>query len=150
MLKTPEQIRDLRMKLYHKAKQEKEFRFYALYDKVYRADIIEFAYRLVSAKRGAPGIDGITFTAIEGMEGGAVRYCAQIAEELRSKTYKPMPVRRVYIPKPDGNRRPLGIPTIKDRVVQMAVKVIIEPIFEADFQSSSYGFKAREEAPIRR
>jgi RNA-directed DNA polymerase len=141
MLKTPDGIRDLQKKLYQKAKQEKTFRFYALSDKVYRADIMEHAYRLVKAKKGAPGIDGVSFEAIEGMEGGAARYCAQIAEELRTKTYKPMPVRRVYIPKPDGGKRPLGIPTIKDRVVQTAVKIIIEPIFEADFQESSYGFR---------
>ena len=150
MLKTPEQIRELRKKLYQKAKQENGFRFYALYDKVYRKDIIEFAYRLVKSRKGAPGIDGITFEAIEGMEGGATRYCEEIAGELRNKTYKPMPVRRVYIPKPGGSKRPLWIPTIKDRVIQMAVKIIIEPIFEADFQNSSYGFKAREEVPIRR
>jgi len=141
MLTTPEEIRELRRKLYQKAKQEKEFRFYALYDKVSRADIVLFAYRLARANKGAPGIDGKTFEAIEGMEGGAERYCEQIAEELKRKIYKAMPVRRVYIPKPDGSKRPLGIPTIKDRIVQMAVKIIIEPIFEADFQECSYGFR---------
>src|SRR4030042_2602243 len=141
MLTTPEEIRELRRKLYQKAKQEKEFRFYALYDKVSRADIVLFAYRLARANKGAPGIDGKTFEAIEGMEGGAERYCEQIAEELKRKTYKAMPVRRVYIPKPDGSKRPLGIPTIKDRIVQRAVKIIIEPIFEADFQECSYGFR---------
>jgi RNA-directed DNA polymerase len=141
MLKTPEQIQELRKKLYQKAKQENGFRFYALYDKVYRQDIIEFAYHLVKSRKGAPGIDGITFEGIEGMEGGAVKYCEAITEELKNKTYKPMPVKRVYIPKPDGSKRPLGIPTIKDRVIQMAVKIVIEPIFEADFQSSSYGFR---------
>src|SRR4030065_2224528 len=146
MLTTPEEIRELRRKLYQKAKQEKEFRFYALYDKVSRADIVLFAYRLARANKGAPGIDGKTFEAIEGMEGGAERYCEQIAEELKRKTYKAMPVRRVYIPKPDGSKRPLGIPTIKDRIVQMAVKIIIEPIFEADFQENSYGFRPKRDA----
>ena len=143
MLKTPEHIQELQTKLYQKAKQDREFRFYALYDKVYRKDIIEHAYRLVKANKGAPGIDGITFEAIEE---GAERYLETITEELRTKTYKPLPVRRVYIPKPDGGKRPLGIPTIKDRVVQMAVKLVIEPIFEADFQDSSYGFRPGRDA----
>lgn len=146
MLTTPEQIRELRKKLYQKAKQEKSFRFYALYDKVYRQDIVACAYRLVRSRKGSPGIDGITFEAIEGMEGGATRYCENIAEEVRNKTYKPMPVKRVYIPKPDGTKRPLGIPAIRDRVVQMAVKIVIEPIFEADFQDSSYGFRPKRDA----
>jgi RNA-directed DNA polymerase len=144
MLKTPEQIQELRTKLYQKAKQDSEFRFYALYDKVYRKDILEYAYRLVKANKGAPGIDGVSFEAVEGE--GAERYLEQIAEELRSKTYKPMPVRRVYIPKQNGSRRPLGIPTIKDRVVQMAVKLVIEPLFEADFQDCSYGFRPGRDA----
>jgi group II intron reverse transcriptase/maturase len=144
MLATPERIQELQKKLYQKAKQDREFRFYALYDKVYRKDILEHAYHLVRANKGAPGIDGIVFEAIE--EQGAERYLEQIAEELRSKTYKPSPVRRVYIPKPDGSRRPLGIPTIKDRVVQMAVKLVIEPLFEADFQDCSYGFRPGRDA----
>jgi len=142
MLKTPDQIQELRQKLYQKAKEEKEFRFYALYDKVYRKDIIEFAYHLVRANKGAPGVDGVTFDAIEREEG----YLKSITEELRTKTYKAQPVKRVYIPKPDGTKRPLGIPTIKDRVVQMAIKLIIEPIFEADFQNSSYGFRPKRDA----
>ncbi len=110
MLTTPEPIRELQRKLYQKAKQERKFRFYALYDKVYRKDIIEHSYRLVKANKGAPGIDGVTFEAIE--DEGAGRYLETITEELRNETYKAQPVRRVYIPKPDGSKRPLGIPTV--------------------------------------
>ena len=146
MLKTPEKIQDLQRKLYQKAKQEKEYRFYLLYEKVYRLDILRHAYCLVKANKGAPGIDGTTFEAIEKEEGGVEKYLKGIACELRNKVYKPMPVRRVYIPKSDGNKRPLGIPTIKDRTVQMAVKLIIEPVFEADFQENSYGFRPGKSA----
>ena len=146
MLETPEKIRELQRKLYQKAKQEKEFRFYLLYDKVYRLDILSHAYRLVRANKGAPGIDGVAFEAIEKEEGGAEKYLESISEELKGKTYKPMPVRRVYIPKSDGSKRPLGIPTVKDRIVQMAAKLVIEPIFEADFQENSYGFRPKRSA----
>jgi RNA-directed DNA polymerase len=145
-LETPERIRDLQRKLYRKAKQESGFRFYLLFDKVYRQDILNHAYRLVRANRGAPGVDGVTFESLEGREGGAREYLEEIAEELKGKAYKPMPVRRVYIPKAEGGRRPLGIPTIKDRVVQMAVKIVIEPIFEADFEENSYGFRPKRDA----
>ena len=146
MLKTPEKIRELQRKLYRKAKQEKEYRFYLLYDKVYRLDILNHAYRLVKANKGAPGIDGETFERIEQREGGVERYLEEIAGELKRKVYKPQAVRRVYIPKATGGKRPLGIPVIKDRVVQMAVKIVIEPIFEADFQDNSYGFRPKRSA----
>ncbi len=146
MLKTPEKIRELQRKLYRKAKQEKEYRFYLLYDKIYRLDILNHAYRLVKANRGAPGIDGETFERIEEREGGAEKYLEEIAGELKRKEYKPQAVRRVYIPKAAGGKRPLGIPVIKDRVVQMAVKMVIEPIFEADFQDNSYGFRPKRSA----
>ncbi|MDA8087309.1 MAG: group II intron reverse transcriptase/maturase [Nitrospiraceae bacterium] len=146
MLKTPENIRELQRKLYRKAKQEKEFRFYLLYDKIYRLDILSHAYNLVKANKGAPGVDGETFEHIEEGEGGASGYLEAIAGELKRKEYKPQPVRRVYIPKASGGKRPLGIPTIKDRVVQMAVKIVIEPIFEADFQENSYGFRPKRNA----
>jgi group II intron reverse transcriptase/maturase len=145
-LKTPEKIRELQRKLYQKAKQEKEYRFYLLYDKVYRLDILSYAYKLVEAKKGAPGIDGETFERIEGRDGGVKGYLEAIAGELKRKEYKPSPVRRVYIPKLSGGKRPLGIPVIKDRIVQMAVKVVIEPIFEADFQDNSYGFRPKRNA----
>lgn len=146
MLETPGKIRKLQRKLYQKAKQEKGYRFYLLYDKVWRADILSHAYRLVKANRGRSGVDEITFGSIEEMEGGAEGYLGGIAEELREKTYKPLPVKRVYIPKADGGKRALGIPTIKDRVVQMATKIVIETIFEADFQENSCGYRPKRRA----
>jgi group II intron reverse transcriptase/maturase len=145
MLVTPVKIRTLQRKLYAKAKQEPGYRFYALYDKVYRADILRYAYRLVRSNKGAPGVDGVSFSIIEAEE-GVEQFLAKLAEEVKSRTYRPLPVRRVMIPKPDGSQRPLGIPTIRDRVVQMAVKLMIEPIFEADFCDSSYGFRPKRSA----
>jgi RNA-directed DNA polymerase len=145
MLITPESIRKLQRKLYRKAKQEPARRFHALYDKVYRADILSHAYNLVRSNKGGAGIDGITFEAIE-TEKGVPAFIAELEEALRNKTYKPDPVKRVMIPKSDGSRRPLGIPTIRDRVAQMAVKLVIEPIFEADFCKSSYGFRPKKSA----
>lgn len=143
---TPERIRELQRGLYRKAKQDKTYRFYSLYDKVYRADLLRHAYTLVRANKGAPGVDGVTFEALECEEDGVGKFLRALAEELRTETYRPDPVRRVYIPKPDGTRRPLGIPTIRDRVVQAAVKVVLEPIFEADFEEYSYGFRPKRDA----
>ncbi|PIX55237.1 MAG: group II intron reverse transcriptase/maturase [Zetaproteobacteria bacterium CG_4_9_14_3_um_filter_54_145] len=140
-----QKIKTLQRKLYAKAKQEPGYRFYALYDKVYRADILHHAYRLVRSNKGAPGIDGVSFAAIEAEE-GVETFLEGLAEEVKSRTYRPMPVRRVMIPKADGSQRSLGIPTIRDRVVQMAVKLMIEPIFEADFCDSSYGFRPKRSA----
>lgn len=145
MLLTPEKIRTLQRKLYTKAKQEPGYRFYALYDKVYRADILRHAYNLVRSNKGAPGIDGVSFETIEAGEGVEL-FLERLTEEVKNRTYRPMPVRRVMIPKPDGSQRPLGIPTIRDRVVQMAVKLVIEPIFEADFCECSYGFRPKRSA----
>src|SRR6202158_2208640 len=136
---TPERISTLRRKLYAKAKAEPDFRFYQLYDKVYRPDILAHAYVLAEANEGAPGVDGVTFEMIEawGVEG----WLAALAEELRDKTYRPQRVRRVLIPKPGGGERPLGIPTIRDRVVQTAAKLVLEPIFEADLDPEAYGYR---------
>jgi RNA-directed DNA polymerase len=144
-LETPDKIRDLQRKLYLKAKSEPKFRFYVLADKVWREDILQHAYRLVRANGGAPGIDGESFQSIENGEGEA-KFVSTLQQELKEKSYQAQPVRRVYIPKADGKQRPLGIPTIRDRVAQMAVKLVIEPTFEADFQDCSYGFRPKRDA----
>jgi len=145
LLTTPDKIRTLQRKLYAKAKQQPAYRFHALYDKLYRADIFSHAWRLVKANRGSPGIDGIDFAAIENGE-GVDRYLLELGRELQDKTYRASPVRRVMIPKADGSKRPLGIPTIRDRVAQMALKLVMEPIFEADFCEHSYGFRPKKSA----
>jgi RNA-directed DNA polymerase len=138
-LATPTAIRSLQRKLYRKAKAEPAFRFYLLHDKIYREDILRHAYALACANAGGPGRDGMTFAAIETL--GLENWLAGLREELISKTYRPDPVRRLMIPKPDGGERPLGIPTIRDRVVQAAAKLVLEPIFEADFEDNAYGYR---------
>jgi RNA-directed DNA polymerase len=143
-LETPDKIRSLQKKLYLKAKAEPDFRFYLLYDKVWRADILEHAYEVARANGGAAGVDGVTFAAIESV--GAGEWLSGIGKALRDRTYRPDPVRRVMIPKPNGGERPLGIPTIRDRVVQTAVKLVIEPIFEADLEPNAYGYRPRRSA----
>jgi RNA-directed DNA polymerase len=143
-LETPEKIRNLQKGLYAKAKAEPAFRFYLLYDKVYREDILHHAYRLACRNGGAPGVDGVKFADIEA--GGLEEWLASLREELRKQTYKPRPVRRVMIPKPGGGERPLGIPTIRDRVVQTAAKLVLEPIFEADLSDSAFGYRVGRSA----
>ena len=143
-LKTPDKIWTLQRKLYLKAKAEPDYRFYLLYDKIYREDILLHAYRLARAKDGAPGVDDVTFEMIESE--GIEQWLSGIREELRSKTYKPQPVKRVMIPKPGGGQRPLGIPTIRDRVIQTSAKMVIEPIFEADLEPNAYGYRPKRSA----
>lgn len=143
-LMTKERVRLLQLKLYQKAKQEKGYKFYILYDKIFQGHILAEAYKRSKAKNGSPGIDNQTFTDVE--KYGREKFLAELGEELRKRTYKPQAVKRVWIEKENGGKRPLGIPTIKDRVAQQACKLVIEPIFEADFDESSYGFRPKRSA----
>ena len=140
-----ENVRALQRKLYLKAKQESTFRFYTLYDKIYQYDILHHAYDRVKQNKGSSGIDGVTFESIE-LNIGKTAYLQELQASLQSKTYRSQPVKRVEIPKANGATRPLGIPCIRDRIVQMAVKLVIEPIFEASFAKHSYGFRPKRSA----
>ncbi|MFL5262482.1 MAG: group II intron reverse transcriptase/maturase [Anaeromyxobacteraceae bacterium] len=139
-----DKVRRLQRKLYGAAKQQRERRFHALYDRVHRSDVLWEAWSRVRRNKGAAGVDGITLEAVE--EYGVARLLAELGHELHAGTYQPPPVLRRYIPKADGKLRPLGIPTVKDRIAQMAMKLVIEPIFEADFKASSFGFRPRRSA----
>ena len=143
-LTPPEKVQKLQMALHAKAKGSPRYRFYALYDKVYREDVLAFAYRCCRANGGAAGVDGQGFKDIEAY--GLNRWLGELTEELRKKTYRPQAVRRVWIPKPDGKQRPLGIPTVKDRVVQMAAVLVLEPIFETDLQPEQYAYRPNRSA----
>ena len=138
-LTTPESVQKLQAALHDKAKKSPNFRFYALYDKVYRKDVLTFAYQSCKANGGAAGVDNQTFEDIEAY--GAERWLDELTQELKSQKYRPLPVRRVYIPKPGGQQRPLGVPAIRDRAVMMAAVLVLDPIFEADLQPEQYAYR---------
>ncbi len=143
-LAPPITVEKLQAALHAKAKAASEYRFYALYDKVYRRDVLGYAYERCRANKGGPGVDGQTFADIEAL--GRGEWLDALAEDLRKKTYQPQAVQRVWIPKPDGKRRPLGVPTVRDRVVQMAAVVVLEPIFETDLQPEQHAYRTGKSA----
>ena len=143
-LATPASVQKLQTALHAKAKESPRFRFYALYDKVYRKDVLTYAYECCKANGGAAGVDGQRFEDIEAY--GVERWLDELAQELKSRTYQPLAVRRVYIPKPDGKQRPLGVPAIRDRTAEMAAVLVLEPIFEADLQPEQYAYRADRSA----
>ena len=143
-LAAPSSVQKLRTALHDKAKESPRRRFHALYDKVYRRDVLAFAYECCKANGGAAGVDGQSFEDIK--EYGVERWLDELTEELKSRTYRPCPVRRVYIPKPDGKQRPLGVPTIRDRTVETAAVLVLEPIFEADLQPEQYAYRRNHSA----
>jgi RNA-directed DNA polymerase len=145
-IQLPVKLTTLRQKLYRKAKLEPKFRFYALYDRIHRRDVLESAYQISRVNKGKAGIDGVTFEDIEESSDGVEGFLNEIQNSLITKSYRPSAVRRSWIPKSDGRKRPLGIPTIRDRVVQTAMLLIIEPIFEADFMDCSFGFRPKRSA----
>jgi len=139
-----ERVRQFQIRLYRKAKQDKTFRFYVLYDKLSLGYMLKEAWKRVKQNKGAAGYDGMSISDVE--KYGVEMYLSEIADEVRQEAYKAQPVLRVYIPKANGKLRPLGIPTVKDRIVQMCCKLVIEPIFEADFQDCSFGFRPKRSA----
>jgi RNA-directed DNA polymerase len=143
---TPDKIRKLQRTLYRKAKAEPKYRFWSLYGEIIRPDVLEYALRVVSSHGGAPGVDGQTIARIQESQEGRQRWLEELQAELKNRAYRPQPVRRVMIPKGNGGQRPLGIPTVKDRVVQMAATLVLMPVFEAEFHPRSYGFRPRRNA----
>lgn len=139
-----DKTRELQRKLYLAAKRNRNRRFHALYDRIYRLDILWRAWKEVRANRGSPGADGVTIEEIE--DSGVEAFLQRLQTDLKEGRYRPQPVERVWIPKPDGRQRPLGIPTVRDRVVQQACRIVIEPIFEANFEDISFGFRPKRSA----